>query len=334
MLVWAGRPRPITCAQSPPPEGRGRRLWASVTSGSLSVASERAEEGSAARVERECWGPRPHPSNPCLSGPHPPSRAASRLRPLPRSQATAGGNGGVARPPRLGLPGPPPPSPTRAPCPTGLSAPEAGSREWPRRSECGGPWRRGAAGRRRGAARRGPGHPRDNAAAARATAGARAEPASPPALAGTQTPASGVGGALSRGGRERTPSEEGWGGWGKDGWCAGVASASREENGAWCKSLLFPYGLLRTSPPPTPPPTNLSPPASAVASPRVPAASWHRATPFPVLVLVTLVLYRIPVPFSPGLIFTSSFLIFLPRHHHRPKFIISVAFCIYSSLAF
>lgn len=65
------------------------------------------------------------------------------------------------------------------------------------------------------------------------------------------------------------PVGGGLGGGGRTAGVLGVANASREENGAWCKSLLFPYGLLRSSPPPTPPPTNLSlpPPLQALPAP-------------------------------------------------------------------
>lgn len=68
--------------------------------------------------------------------------------------------------------------------------------------------------------------------------------------------------------------------------CWGAVSSSREENGAWCKSLLSHAvssafrRLLRISPPPTPPPTDLSPTAQGVVSPGVLAAAWRRLAPF------------------------------------------------------
>lgn len=109
VLVSATRPRPVTCSS-----GRGRCLLASVTSGSLSVASERALGFLTPGAEREYAGPRPHTSNP-LPGRSPTPAAGPRAA----LRSSVGGRRGKWRrcltspfaaslDPLLRLPSPPP----------------------------------------------------------------------------------------------------------------------------------------------------------------------------------------------------------------------------------
>lgn len=251
---------------------------AAVTSVSLSDSSERAERYSAAAAERECSGPRPHPAEPPPGRPQPPSLAAScprRHRPLqrrrPRDPAL------LDFPfPRPGLSGPPPaptPHPTRLQDPPRLKL-AAGNGPWAAGAACPGggarpfrseePW---------GGGRAPPGQcrwGRSRAGRVRALLLPKASPA--PRVGGLQREGDGGRRATGPPGLENC-----W-------FSLGVAKPSREENGAWCKSLLFPDSLLRTSPTPTPPATNLPPPcpscrqpggSGCFLAPRDPlAASW------------------------------------------------------------
>lgn len=83
--------------------------------------------------------------------------------------------------------------------------------------------------------------------------------------------------------------------------CWGAVSSSREENGAWCKSLLSHAvsSAFRRLPRPLRP--TCLPPPKALSAPgfwRLPGVA---RPPSSVLLLITLVLYRIRVPFSPSL---------------------------------
>ena len=239
-------------------------------------------------------GPRPHPLETALGRPSPcqPGGCAPAA-PVPLVDDGRGKWRRCLISPMLPRPpwSPPRPRP-RAPRASGLLAPEAGPRERPRGGGGGG------AGRGRGATGRGPGCPRDNALAARA--GARAGPAPPQGLSGVLIP------ALRRGG---TRSEEGRRcGVGGD-WrcgserllCWGAVSSSREENGAWCKSLLSHAVSSAFCRLPRPLRPTCLPPPEALSAPgfwRLPGVA---RPPSSVLVLIPLVLYRIRVPFSPSL---------------------------------
>lgn len=130
VLVSAARPRPVTCSS-----GRGRCLLASVTSGSLSVASERALGSLTAGAEREYAGPRPHTSNP-LPGRRPHPRSGTRSRAALRS-SVGSSRGKWRRCLTSPVPASASPDPSsvshpllrsrpRAPCAAGPSAPEVG----------------------------------------------------------------------------------------------------------------------------------------------------------------------------------------------------------------
>ncbi|TKC33987.1 hypothetical protein EI555_011229, partial [Monodon monoceros] len=83
--------------------------------------------------------------------------------------------------------------------------------------------------------------------------------------------------------------------------CWGAVSSSREENGAWCKSLLSHAVSSAFRRLPRPLRQTCLPPPKALSAPgfwRLPGVA---RPPSSVLLLITLVLYRIRVPFSPSL---------------------------------